>query len=456
MSLEELELIFDSTQIIKDKKNLNFYGRDWIRHFESNPSIVVFPKSTEQVVKLVQWARKSKQALVPSGGRTGLSGGATANQKEVVVSFEKMNQLVGFDEFEQSITIQPGMITKEVQKKSEEQGFLMPISFAAEGSSQIGGNVATNAGGVNVIRYGAIRNWIRGLQVVTGEGLVLNLGKNLVKDATGYNLMHLFIGSEGTLGFITEVSLSLARRPSSLCVLLLGVNKLSQLMEVYAEFKKKLPLQAFEMFTEKALYFVEQGGKQKNPLSKKFPYYVLIEIEEKYQNEALKIFEDLLNRDQIEDGVLSQNSEQAQSLWALRENISESLSAYNPYKNDIAVRISNLTSFLLEMDELLIKEYPQYEVVWFGHIGDGNLHINIFKSDGKSDEKFIQDCERVNQLLFSKLRDFEGTISAEHGVGLLKKNHLHYSKSQEEIEYMRKIKKIFDPDGIINPNKIFD
>lgn len=455
MSLKELDSIFEKDQILSDLKSLEFYGKDWINLYKASPSLVVFPKTTKQVVQIVQWARKTKQALVPSGGRTGLSGGATAINKEIIVSFEKMNKVLEFNEFEQTITVQAGVVTKEVQRQAEEKNLLMPISFAAEGSSQIGGNVATNAGGVHVICYGSMRNWIRGLEVVTGEGEVLHLGKSLIKDATGYNLMNLFIGSEGTLGFVTEITVALAKKPSSLSVLLLGVSDIQKIIEIYSEFKKNLPLQAFEMFTEKALDFVEEEGKLSSPFSKKYPYYILIEIEEKYKQEALTIFESLLNQNQIEDGILSQSFEQAQNLWALRENISESLSRYNPYKNDVAVRISFLPSFLREVDKILTKEYPQYEVVWFGHIGDGNLHINIIDKTSENREIFIRNCEKVNELLFSKLKEFQGTISAEHGVGLLKKKYLHFTRSEKEIHYMKKIKQIFDPDNIINPNKIF-
>ena len=452
---EELKDFLSESQILKDQKNLEFYGRDWVRLYPANPSLVVFPKKTEEVVQLVQWARKHKIALVPSGGRTGLSGAAVASKKEVIVSFEKMNQLIEWNEAEETLTVEAGCITKDIQKWADEKGFFFPVSFAAEGSSQIGGNTATNAGGVHVIQYGSIRKWIRGLEVVTGKGDVLKLGRHLIKDSTGYNFLHLFIGSEGTLGFITKITLAVTSKPSSLNVFLLGLSQLSDLIEVYSRFKKNIPLHAFEMMTDLALDYVQKTGK-KLPLSKKSPYYILMEIEESYQEKALSIFEKLMEEGKIEDGTLSQSTEQAQEIWALRENISESIAPYKPYKNDIAVRISKLPEFLTRTDSLLKKEYPEYKVVWFGHIGDGNLHINILKPENLEENKFVKNCERVNQLLFSKIQEFGGTISAEHGVGLLKKPYLHYTRSTEEINYMREIKKIFDPDGIMNPDKIFN
>lgn len=450
----ELESFLSESQILKDQKSLEFYGQDWVRLYQVEPSLIVFPKTADEVMQLVKWARKNKIALVPSGGRTGLSGAAVASQSEVVVSFEKMNQLIEWNEAEETLTVEPGCITKEVQKWATDRGFYFPVSFAAEGSSQIGGNVATNAGGVRVIQYGSIRKWVRGLEVVTGRGEVLQLGRHLIKDSTGYNLLHLFIGSEGTLGFITKVTLAVTSQPKSLSVFLLGVSKLGDLIEIYSRFKKNIPLHAFEMMTDLALDYVQKTGRNV-PLSTKSSYYVLMEIEESYQEEALSIFEKLMEEGRITDGTLSQSAEQAQEIWALRENISESIAPYKPYKNDIAVRISKLPEFLTQVDSLLKKEYPEYKVVWFGHIGDGNLHINILKPESIKEDKFVKNCERVNQLLFSKIQEFGGTISAEHGVGLLKKPYLHYAKSLEEINYMKEIKKIFDPDYIMNPGKIF-
>ena len=455
MSFDELNSFLSSSQILKDQESLAHYGQDWIGLFHPAPSLIVFPKTTQDLMRLVRWARKHKIGLTPSGGRTGLSGGAAAVNKEVVVSFEKMNRIIEFNEFEETLTVEPGVITKEVQKTAAEKGFFMPISFAAEGSSQIGGNIATNAGGIHVIRYGLTRNWVRGLKVVTGKGDVLHLGRGLIKDAAGYSLLNLFIGSEGTLGFIAEASLALTQKPGPLNVFLLGVKTLNNLIEVYSEFKKNVTLQAFEMFTDEALESVEKLGRHTCPLSKKSPFYALMEITEDNQEKALHVFERLLNEKKIEDGAVSASDEQARSLWALRENISEAISSHKPYKNDISVRVSKLSSFLSQMELILREKYPLYKVVWFGHIGDGNLHINIIKSDKVSREQFLEDCQKVNQILFSKVKEFEGSISAEHGVGLLKKNDLHYSRSKEEIEYMKALKKTFDPDGIMNPGKIF-
>ena len=454
--LSELKSFFSSSQILSDSKSLEHYGRDWIRYFNPNPLCIVFPKKESEVKDLVKWAQKHKIVLVPSGGRTGLSGSATAENKEVVVSFEKMNRVIEFNEFEETLTVEPGVITQEVQKIAEEKGLFFPISFAAEGSSQVGGNVATNVGGIHVIQYGMMRRWVRGIKVVTGRGDVLKLGRHLIKNSTGYNLMNLFVGSEGTLGFITEITLAFTRRPPAMQVFLIGINQLSDIVEVYSHFKKHISLHAFEMFTNLALDYVLKNGGSSFPLSQKCSFYVVMEIFERDQEKALSIFEKLMSQEKIQDVSISQNSQQAQEIWSLRENISEAISTYQPYKNDVAVRISKLPQFLTEVDELLQKEYPHYKVVWFGHVGDGNLHINILKPKELDSQIFIQECEKVTQLLFSKIQEFEGSISAEHGVGLLKKKYLQYSRNPEEIEYMKELKKVFDPYQILNTGKIFD
>lgn len=456
MSLEQLRSFLSEEQILTDSNNLEFYGKDWMSFVKADPLCVVFPQKTNDVVRLVQWARKYKIPLVPSGGRTGLSGSAAALKKEAVVSFEKMNQLIEYNSFEETLRVQPGVITKDLQKQAEERGLFFPISFSAEGSSQIGGNIATNAGGIHVIRYGLMRQWVKSLEVVTGKGDILHLGRSLIKDASGYNFLHLFIGSEGTLGFITEAVLGLAKKPPSLSVFLLGLSDLRSLEPVYSKFKEQVEIHAFEMFTDKALFYVEKAGRCRSPLSEKLPYYVLIEMPESFQEKAFSVFEKLLEEGHIKDGTVSQNFEQAQKIWALRENISESIARHQPYKNDISVRISLLTEFLTQVHQLLEQKYPEYPVVWFGHIGDGNLHVNVLKPDNVGYDEFVKNCSQVNEILFSKIKEFGGSISAEHGVGLLKKNYLHYSKTPEEIEYMKAVKKVFDPDNIINPGKIID
>ena len=453
---EHLKKILAEDQISTQTDILKKYGGDWLGLYEPAPSLVLFPKSRQNIEDIVKWALEFNISLVPSGGRTGLSGAAVAQNKEVILSFERMNQIMEFNEIEQSLKVQPGVITQSVQEFAQKKSLYFPLSFASEGSSQIGGNVATNAGGVHVIRYGSLRKWILGLEVITGEGKVLSLGRSLIKNVAGYDLMNLFIGSEGTLGLITEITLQLTKKPEPSCVFLFSVPNLNALMKLYHSFKSQLSLIAFEMFTKEAVEYVQKNSSFSFPLKEKSSYYVLAECEQNVQEKALSLFESSLENEYILDGVVSESSSQAEELWSFRENISESLSPYSPYKNDISVRISLLPEFLSEMDQALKKEYPDFTVVWFGHVGDGNLHINILKPENMEKEIFLQKCKTVNDILFSIVNKYGGSISAEHGVGLLKKPYLHYSCSEEELKYMKAIKKIFDPKGLFNPGKIFE
>lgn len=457
-ALSELTFL-DANQIKTDSDSLKYYGKDWTTYFDIKASAIVFPQTVEQVQKLVLWARSHKIALVPSGGRTGLSGAAAATNGEVVVSFDQMNKILGFNETDQIVTIQPGVITEALQQFATGKGLYYPVDFAARGSSQMGGNIATNAGGIKVVRYGLTRDWVAGLKVVTGTGEILDLNRSLVKNATGFDLRHLFIGSEGVLGFVVEAQIRLAPPPPPLQVLVMGVSGLDAVMNVFAEFNKKTTLVAFEMFSEKALQIVIDATHLPRPFETKTAYYVLAEVEMKSESDqtaVLEVFESCMEKGFVLDGAVSQSDQQAKNFWRLREDISESLAKYSPYKNDISVAISKVPAFMNDLDAILVTAYPTWQVVWFGHVGDGNLHINILRPDGMSKEEFVKECRKVDQMVFDAVKKQGGSISAEHGVGLTKKSFLTYTRSQPEIEMMKGIKRVFDPDNIMNPGKVFD
>lgn len=457
-ALLELESFLKKEQIKLDEESLKYWGKDWTTYFDIKASAIVFPHSTEDVVALVQWARKNKISLVPSGGRTGLSGAAVATQGEVVVSFDQMNKIKEFSPVDQTVVIEPGVITETLQEFAHSKQLFYPVDFAAVGSSQMGGNISTNAGGIKVVRYGLTRDWVVALKVVTGAGEVLELNNALVKNATGYDLRHLFIGAEGTLGFITEATIKLAPNPPPMKVLVMAVHGLDSVMKVFAQFKTKTSLVAFEMFSDKALKKVLENTGLPAPLETSAAFYVLAEVEirsEQDEEQALEVFSNCLEEGLVLDGVLSQSDVQAATFWRYREDISESLAKYSPYKNDIAVTISKVPPFMADLDKVLLQAYPTWEVVWFGHIGDGNLHINILRPEGLSKEEFVKECRKVDVLIFEAVRKYKGSISAEHGVGLTKKSFLNYTRSQAEIEIMKGIKKVFDPDNVMNPGKVF-
>lgn len=459
MSMTELKKILKPQQITQDIGDLQNYGKDWSIYYPPHPLAVVFPESEEDVVQIVKWARQYKMPLVPSGGRTGLSSAATATNDEIVVSFERMNKIIHFDDVDTVLKVQPGVILQTVQEFAKNNGYYFPVDFGAKGSCHVAGAVSTNAGGVKVIRYGMMRSWVAGLRLVTGAGDVMYLNKALKKNATGYDLRHLVTGSEGTLGFITEVDLQLTAAPQELHVLLLGLDDLSRTIEVYKSFNKQLVVTACEFFSDLALNKVLAAHPTlSEPLDARHPYYLLIELEETssdFQERVEAVFTDLLEKGIIANGTISQNSQQSENFWALRERISESISPFTPYKNDISVRTSQVDSFVKESDKLINSHYPHFEVVWFGHIGDGNVHINILKPANLSKDAFIAECRKVDTLLYELVERYNGAISAEHGVGLAKKPFLSHSRTGPEIEIMKKIKAAFDPDNIINPGKIF-
>ena len=440
-----------------DPADLEHYGRDWTRRWTPAPLAIALPGTVAEVQAIVRWANANGVAIVPSGGRTGLSGGAVAAQGELVVSLERMNRVLGFDAVDRTLTVEAGIPLQLAQEAARGQGLQYPVDFAARGSATIGGSIATNAGGIRVVRYGNTREWIAGLKLVTGTGELLDLGRALVKDSSGYDLRHLAIAAEGTLGIVVEATLRLTDPPPPTNVMLLALPSFEALMRVFEAFRARLQLQAFEFFTDVALKHVLAHGGQA-PFAETHPYYVVTEFasDEASEAEALAAFEQCMGDGLASDGVISASDAQAQQLWRLREGITESVARYVPYKNDVSVRIAAMPAFLAEAQALLAREYPQFEVVWFGHIGDGNLHINILKPDDMPPAGFVADCERVTKLLAGALQRHGGSISAEHGIGLVKKPYLGCTRSEHEIAAMRAIKAVFDPAGIMNPGKLFD
>ena len=456
--IEALKSLVEPGKVLTDADSLNTFGKDWTKHFAPAPMAIVFPKSIEQVQAIVRWANQSKVALVPSGGRTGLSAGAVAANGEVVVSFDYMNQILEFNEFDRTARCQAGVVTKQLQQFAQDKGLYYPVDFASSGSSQIGGNIGTNAGGIKVIRYGMTRNWVAGMKVVTGAGDILELNKDLIKNATGYDMRQLFIGAEGTLGFVVEATMRLERAPKNLTAMVLGTPDFDSIMPVLHAFQNKLDLTAFEFFSDKALAKILARGDVPAPFESECPFYALLEFEastEEVANEALATFEYCVEQGWVVDGVMSQSQQQLENLWKLREYISETISHWTPYKNDISVTVAQVPAFLHDIDAIVEANYPDFEVVWFGHIGDGNLHLNILKPENLSKDEFFAKCATVNQWVFETVQKYNGSISAEHGVGMTKRDYLGYSRSAEEVGYMKAIKAVFDPNGIMNPGKIF-
>jgi glycolate oxidase subunit GlcD len=460
--LDSIHSDFPADFMTREPADLETYGKDWTKVYLPHPSAIVFPRTTEEVSRLVKLCSLHQVAVVPSGGRTGYSGGAVAANGEVVLSFQKMNKMGPVDTLSQTVRVQAGAVTQAVHQHCEKEGLTWPVDFASKGSSHVGGNIATNAGGVKVIHYGMTRNWVLGLQVVTMNGDILELNGALEKNNTGTDLRQLFIGSEGTLGIVTEATLKLSRLPRELDVFFFALNDMADVLKLFHEARRApFSLMAFETLTKNCLEAVEEHLKVKSPFAQKYGAYVLMEVERPDSPNAQTILdqwlEGLAEKGLIQDGTIAQSPREARDLWTLREATSESIYSRGLlHKNDIALPVASLVPFVKEMMDLFSSRYSDLEIYFFGHIGDGNLHVNTLKPAAMDKEAFLKTCAETDQVLFEIIKKYKGSISAEHGVGLLKKSSLGYSRSPAEIAMMKGIKKALDPQNLLNPGKIFD
>ncbi|CAN5495534.1 FAD-binding oxidoreductase [soil metagenome] len=454
---------FASDFLTLEPADLETYGRDWTRVYDAAPSAVVFPRSTEQVSMFLKMCSLHKIAIVPSGGRTGLSGGAVAANGEVVVSLSRMNKIHPVELLSSTVRVQAGAITQAVHEHCQPLGLTWPIDFSAKGSSHIGGNIATNAGGQRVIRYGLTRHWVNGLQVVTMNGDILELNGTLQKNNTGLDLCQLFIGTEGTLGIITEATLKLTPLPVQTELFFFATNNLSSSLELlkYTKLYGPFTILTFEYLSNDCLNSVLKLGKHKSPFEAPSDSYVLLEVESRDSADQREKLDDwmrtALENDLIVDGVLAQSHEERNDLWALREGVSESLSAQGlVHKNDIALPITKLDEFAKVLQSLVSRNYSNLKLFLFGHLGDGNFHVNFMKPEEMDKSKFLQICYAADLEMFETVKKFGGSVSAEHGIGLLKKKALPYSRTPAELAIFKQIKQVMDPQNLLNPGKIFD
>ncbi|HEY0882039.1 MAG TPA: FAD-binding oxidoreductase [Archangium sp.] len=439
-----------------DPGELATYGKDWTKVFKPAPSLLVRPRSTAEVSRFLTLANAHGVAVVPSGGRTGLAGGAVAEKGEVVLSLERMRTIHPVDPLALTVRVEAGAITEAVHHATAEHGLTWPVDFASKGSSQVGGNIATNAGGVRVIRYGLTRQWVLGLTVVTMAGEVMELNGALEKNNTGVDLRQLFIGSEGILGVVTEATLKLTRLPRKVDVFLFALDSLQGVLTLFEEARKgPFTIMAYEFFTDACSARLEKHRGLRPPFETRTSHSVLLEVEDAKEGALDAWLASLFERGLVLDGTLAADVSQQKQLWTLREGISESLSATGlPHKNDIALPIAELSAFCTSLEALLATRYPAWELCLFGHIGDGNLHVNIMKPEGMATPEFLAKTHDVDRDMFELVKQHKGSVSAEHGIGLLKRPWLGYSRSDHEIAIMKHLKASLDPKGLLNPGKV--
>lgn len=462
--VEQLAQVVGDAGLLQEPADLGTYGSDRCRGpWSASPSVVVLPGSVEQVREVVRVVAAAGGAIVPSGGRTGLCGGAAATRGEVVVSLERLRRIDPVDVAARVVRCEAGATVEAVQQAAAAHELIYPVDFAAKGSAQIGGSIATNAGGVKVLRYGSTRAWVSGLEVVTANGDLLELGGALVKDNTGYDLRQLFIGAEGTLGIVVAATLRLTRPPAGVVVALVAVPDDASILRLYERVQRGITLQAFEYLEHGCLRHVmsHRGREHAGPFEAPSHAYVLVEAEHaegeseaQLRERMIELFAAAAVAGEIEDAVVATTATQARDLWSLREDVSESLHRHRPHKNDVALPLSALLAFLAAWRPLVAEHLPGAEALSFGHVGDGNLHLNVLPPLAQDHGAFLVACERYDDATYALVERHGGSISAEHGVGLLKREHLHHSRSPAELAMMRAIKRALDPTALFNPGKV--
>ncbi|ORX91796.1 hypothetical protein K493DRAFT_303790 [Basidiobolus meristosporus CBS 931.73] len=456
-----------------DEYDLLSYNQDWFRSFRGKSQVVLKPRTTEQVSKLVSYCNAERLAIVPQGGNTGAVvinspgniGGGVAIFDEIVVSTSNLNQIREFDSVTGVVTCDAGCILENVDNYVAERGYIVPLDLGSKGSCQIGGNVSTNAGGIRLLKYGSLHGSVLGLEVVLPDGRIVDGLSKLRKDNTGYDLKQLFIGSEGTLGIVTGVSLQTPKRPKAMNVAMVGVESYEKVQNAFHRAKEDLSeiLSAFEFWDSGSMHYGKALGSKnfKAPFEKDYPFYVLVETSgsnEEHDTEKLGCYlEGLFENGHIEDGVIAQDHTQYTNLWSIRESLGEACGAPVPiYKYDISLPVPVLYDLVEELRARLVEhgmmgpQGPVSDVVGFGHIGDGNLHLTVFAKELDSKVKSL-----IEPFIYEWTSKYHGSIAAEHGIGLKNSKFIKYSKSPTQVNLMEQIKKTMDPNGIMNPYKVF-
>ncbi len=463
--LEKLTTIVGPQAILTQPEAMAPHLNDWRGRYHGDALAVVKPNSTEQVAATVKLCAATRTAIVPQGGNTSLCGASVPSEKSnaIVLNLTRMNQVRSIDLDNNTIAVEAGCVLAQLQKIARENDRLFPLSLAAEGSCTIGGNLSTNAGGTAVLRYGNTRELTLGLEVVLPDGEVWSGLRGLRKDNTGYDLKQLFIGAEGTLGTITAAVLKLFPQPKSNATAFVGVTSPSQALQLFNQLRANCAerLTGFELISRPCLDFVlRHVPNTLDPLTTPFPWYVLIELSESAVslNASDMLEQELgfaLEKSVAVDAVVAKSTAQSQALWALRENISEAQRFEGAsIKHDISVPISSVPEFVTRASAALEAAFQGIRIVAFGHMGDGNLHFNVSRPLAQSDADFFAQSHHINETVHDLVHSMNGSISAEHGLGQLKRDEITRYKSKLELDLMRTVKRAWDPLGIMNPGKV--
>lgn len=460
--IDTFRAVLGGAHVLTEAADITPYCSDWRGRYRGQPLCVVRPANTEEVAAVVRACATANVAIVPQGGNTGLCGGATPIGGEVVVSLTRLNRIRALDPDNNTLIAEAGCTLASVQEAAAAAGRLFPLSLAAEGTATIGGNLATNAGGVQVLRYGNARELCLGLEVVLPDGRIWNGLRALRKDNTGYDLKHLFIGAEGTLGLITAAVLKLFSPPRSIATAWVAVPEPTAAVALLTRLREQIGgrVTAFELIGRPALELVlKHIPGSRDPLPVTSPWQVLIELADTMVTDLAEPLQAVLagaiDTGIVQDAALAANEAQARALWALRENISEAQKREGlSIKHDISLPVSRIPEFIMRCDAALEAAFPGVRIVCFGHLGDGNLHYNQSKPLAQDNAGFIAQTADVNRIVHDLVHELGGSISAEHGLGQLKREEILRYKSAVEMDMMRAIKRALDPRGLMNPGKV--
>ena len=440
--------------IVRDEDLVSAHAGDWSDAPRQSPGLVLLPQTPQQVAAALDVCARFSQPVVVQGGLTGLAGGGTPRTGEIALSLSRLNRIEEIDAVGGIAVVQAGVVLETLQKHVEEQGWSFPLDLGARGSCQLGGNAAVNAGGNRVIRYGTMRAMVLGIEVALPNGTLLTMLNRVEKNTTGIDLKHLFIGSEGTLGVITRLVLKLSPKPTSACTALCAMPSFSSAAALLKQARTALPsLSAFEVMWADFMAAAIDVASLRQPFPAEAPVYVLIETQganEDAERRQLESFlGEALEAETVIDVIVAQSLDDKERLWAYRETVGELLAQMKPHAAfDVGIPMAAMETFVSSTREVLTRRFPDQRHLFFGHIGDGNLHV--LSGPHLSDENL--HC--VEDIVYTAVRDVGGSISAEHGIGVIKKAFLHNSRSMEEISLMRTLKTLLDPQSILNSGRI--
>ena len=472
--IAQLKAIVGNAAVVTDAQEVAPFATDWRKRYFGKPLAVVKPATTEEVAAVVKLCAQTRTAIVPQGGNTSLCGGATPLAAEdasrlvsgggqIILKLSRLNRVRAVDAVNNTITVEAGCVLANVQQAAADAGRLFPLSLAAEGSCEIGGNLSTNAGGTAVLRYGNMRDLVLGLEVVLPDGQVWNGLRGLRKDNTGYDLKQLFVGAEGTLGIITAAVLKLFPRPRARATALVALASPQQALALLSHIQRVCGdrLTGFELMSAYCLSLVAKHFPATLlPLAQSYAQYALVELSDTESAALLDAaLQDALGEASasglILDAAVAASEAQAAALWAMRENIPQAeVREGRQVKHDVSVPVSRIADYIAVTDAELQRVFPGVRMITFGHLGDGNLHYNVAPPEGSDEAAFMARAREVSRVVHDSVAGFEGSISAEHGLGQFKRDEILRYKSPLEMDLMRRIKAALDPQGIMNPGKV--